>query len=132
VAALLGVARETVSRWYSAYTSGGLDALPDERTGRPLGSGRTLNEVQAAHLQELLDAHSPEQLGIASPLWSRRAVRDLIRKEYGLDLPVRTVGEYLKRWGYIDHHARFGGHGPATSTVPAVAVRGRPVKEEAV
>lgn len=100
LAAVLGVARETVSRWYSAYTSGGLDALPDERSGRPLGSGRTLNDEQAAHLQELLDANSPEQLGIASPLWSRRAVRDLIRQEYGLDMPVRTVGEYLKRWGY--------------------------------
>jgi transposase len=39
-------------------------------------------------------------LGIASPLWTRRAVRDLIHKEYGLDMPIRTVGEYLKRWGY--------------------------------
>ena len=27
-------------------------------------------------------------------------MRDLIRKEFGIDLAVRTVGEYLKRWGY--------------------------------
>jgi transposase len=26
-------------------------------------------------------------------------VRDLIRNECGIDMPVRTVGEYLKRWG---------------------------------
>ena len=26
-------------------------------------------------------------------------MRDLIRKQYGIDMPVRTVGEYLKRWG---------------------------------
>jgi transposase len=100
VAELLGVARETVSRWWSAYTSGGTQALPDERSGRPVGSGRTLNDEQAAHIQELLNENTPDQLGIASPLWNRRAVRDLIQKEYDIDMPVRTVGEYLKRWGY--------------------------------
>src|SRR4051812_27830596 len=100
VADLLGVARETVSRWWSAYTKGGVEALPDERSGRPVGSGRTLNDEQAAHIQALLDENPPSKLGIASPLWNRRAVRDLIAKEYGIDMPIRTVGEYLKRWGY--------------------------------
>jgi transposase len=100
VADLLGVARETVSRWYSAYQAHGLDALPHDRTGRPVGSGRTLTDEQAAHLQHLLDTQSPEDVGVAAPLWNRRAVRDLIRHEYGLDLPVRTVGAYLRRWGY--------------------------------
>jgi transposase len=100
VADLLGVARETVSRWWSAYTTGGVQALPEERSGRPVGSGRTLTDEQATHIQKLLDENTPDKLGIASPLWNRRAVRDLICKEYGIDMPVRTVGEYLKRWGY--------------------------------
>jgi transposase len=100
LAELLGVARETISRWWTAYRDGGLDALPDDRTGRPVGSGRTLDDRQAAHLQDLIDHHSPEDLGIAAPLWSRRAVHDLILQEYGIDMPLRTVGEYLKRWGY--------------------------------
>jgi transposase len=77
-----------------------LDAIPSDRTGRPVGSGRTLSEEQARHLQQQIDDHSPEDLGIAAALWTRKAVRDLIRKEYGIDMPVRTVGEYLKRWGY--------------------------------
>src|ERR1044072_2860484 len=100
VAALLGVARETVSRWWSAYQAEGLDGLPGERTGRPVGSGRTLTDEQAAHIQQLIDENSPGELGIKAPLWSREAVRELIKKEYGIDMPVRTVGEYLKRWGY--------------------------------
>src|SRR6516164_8397932 len=54
IADLLGVSRETVSRWYSAYTHGGLDALPHERTGRPLGSGRFLSEEQADPIKRLL------------------------------------------------------------------------------
>jgi transposase len=99
VADLLGVSRETVSRWWSAYSSRGLDALPQERSGRPLGSGRLLSDQQASRIQGLLDNHSPEGLGIPAPLWNRPAVRDLIRKEFGIDLAVRTVGEYLNRWG---------------------------------
>ena len=100
VAAMLGVARETVSRWFSAYQAEGLDGLPGERSGRPIGSGRTLTDEQAARIQQLIDGNSPSKLGIAAPLWSRRAVRDLITKEFGIKMPVRTVGEYLKRWGY--------------------------------
>jgi transposase len=106
MAELLGVCRETVSRWWSAYRSAGLDGLPQERSGRPLGSGRTLDDQQAAHLQQLIDENNPEDLGIAAPLWTRPAVRDLIRKEYGITMPVRTVGEYLKRWGYTAKRPR--------------------------
>jgi transposase len=100
VAEMLGVARETVSRWWSAYQGKGVDGLPGGRTGRPVGSGRTLTDEQAAHIQELINEHSPANLGVKAPLWSRGAVRELILKEYGIDMPVRTVGEYLKRWGY--------------------------------
>src|SRR5947209_12027341 len=110
IADALGVARETVSRWWNAYLRGGTAALPGDRTGRPLGSGRALDDDQARHLQELIDHHTPDQLGIAAPLWTRRAVRDLIRREYGCWVPVRTVGEYLRRWGYTSkrpgRHAR--------------------------
>lgn len=100
VARVLGVACETVSRWWTAYTAGGLDALPQDRTGRPVGAGRTLSDEQCARLQQLLDTKSPADLGIAAPVWNRRAVRDLILNEYGLRMPIRTVGEYLRRWGY--------------------------------
>ena len=78
--------------------------------GRPVGTGRTLNGGQAARLRTILNEKSPEEVGIASPLWTRRAVAELIRKEYGIDMPVRTVGEYLERWGYTAkvprHHAK--------------------------
>jgi transposase len=106
IADLLGVSRETVSRWWSAYATGGQDAIPHDRTGRPVGSGRTLSDEQAGHIQHQIDNQSPEGLGIPSPLWSRRAVRDLIRKELGISMPVRTVGEYLERWGYTAKRPR--------------------------
>jgi transposase len=100
IADLLGVSRETVSRWWTAYADGGSEAIPGARTGRPVGSGRTLSDEQARRIRDRIDEQSPGELGIAAAVWSRKAVRDLIRKEFGIDMPVRTVGEYLKRWGY--------------------------------
>jgi transposase len=100
LADLLGVCHETISRWWTAYTTEGLDSLPGERSGRPAGTGRLLNEQQAQRIKGCIDYHSPEELGISAALWSRRAIRDLIRKEFGIDLAERTVGAYLRRWGY--------------------------------
>lgn len=100
LAALLGVCHETISRWWTAYSAEGLTALPGGRSGRPLGTGRLLSDSQAQRIKECLDHHSPEELGIPHALWARRAVRDLIRKEFGIDLAERTVGQYLRRWGY--------------------------------
>ena len=64
-----------------------------------MGSGRTLSDAQAAHLQQILESRTPEEVGVPAPLWNRRAVRDLIRQQYGIVMPVRTVGAYL-RLGY--------------------------------
>jgi transposase len=99
IAAILGVRPESVSRWFLAYQRGGVAALPGDRTGRPVGSGRLLSEAQEARLEAVIVASTPADQGIASGLWTRQAVRQLIRQEFGLRLPIRTVGEYLRRWG---------------------------------
>ena len=110
LAELLGVCHETISRWWTAYSADGLPSLPGDRTGRPLGSGRLLTKAQAERIQELIDNNFPEKLGIAQALWTRRAVRDLIRKEFNIEVAERTVGQYLRRWGYTSkkpaRHAR--------------------------
>lgn len=106
IADLLGVTRETVCRWWSAYADRGAAALPQRRSGRPVSSGRLLSDAQAEQVQRLLRTHQPEELGIAAPLWTRRAVCDLIRKEWGIDVAERTVGRYLKRWGFTAKRPR--------------------------
>jgi transposase len=100
LADLLGVCNETISRWWSAYKADGTEALPGNRTGRPLGVGRFLSEEQAQRIRQRIDIDSPQSLGIAHALWTRRAVRELIQKEFGIDLAERTVGQYLRRWNY--------------------------------
>ena len=33
-------------------------------------------------------------------LWTRDAVRQLIKEKYKIEMPIRTVGMYLQRWGF--------------------------------
>src|SRR5215218_6420929 len=75
LADLLGVCHETISRWWTAYCAAGLPSLPGRRTGRPPGAGRFLSAPQADRIKRLIDGNSPEQLGIAQALWTRRAVQ---------------------------------------------------------
>jgi transposase len=63
-------------------------------------SCRTLTPEQEKQIQRLISDKRPEQLKLDFTLWTRAAVMLLIEGEYGLCLPVRSVGEYLKRWGF--------------------------------
>jgi transposase len=100
IAAILGVRQETVSRWCSQYDRGGQEALPGDRTGRPIGSGRLLTGQQEQSIQQAIESKAPQELEIPSALWTRQAVRELIRQRIGIRVPIRTVGEYLRRWGF--------------------------------
>jgi transposase len=100
IAAILGVREETISRWCSRYHRGGREALPGDRTGRPVGSGRLLDGGQEQGIRQAIETKTPQELGIPSALWTRQAVRELIHQRVGIRSPIRTVGEYLRRWGY--------------------------------
>jgi transposase len=100
IAAILGVREETVSRWCVKYEQGGPQALPGARTGRPVGSGRRLDPQQERSIQQLIESKTPQELGIPSALWTRPAVAALIQQQTSQRRPIRTVGEYLGRWGY--------------------------------
>lgn len=96
----LGVHRNTVCEWWWEYQHYGEAALEQKQRGRKVGEGRTLSAAEEATIQRAIQGHFPEDYEIDSALWTRSAVQVLIEQLCGVKLPVRTVGEYLKRWGY--------------------------------
>lgn len=100
IAEYLGVHRNTVTGWWQDYQQHGDEGLEQQRRGVKPGEGRTLNPEQETQVQKLMLGHFPEELGIDSALWTRRAVQALIDQVCQVQMPIRTVGEYLKRWGY--------------------------------
>jgi len=75
------------------------------RGGRPKGAARALSARDERRAQELICGKFPDQLSLPFALWTRAAVRDLIRVRFGVKLSIRGVGEYLARWGYTPQKA---------------------------
>ena len=96
----LGVNRSTVTKWWRAYKQFGAAALYQQERGRQVGEGRTLSPAMESGVKAAMNAGYPEDYEIDSALWTRRAVQALIEQLCAVKLPIRTVGEYLKRWGY--------------------------------
>ena len=97
---ITGLAAKTVRKAFAAYDSGGLKAIEPKKRGRKPGEKRTLNAGQEKAIIKLLLDHAPNQLQFNCCLWTRDTVRALIHRECGMEMPVRTVGEYLRRWGF--------------------------------
>ena len=104
---IVGVHADTVGRWLKVYRSGGAKALTLKRRGRREGSGRRLDKDQERKVQRLLSDKTPEQLKLPYALWTRESVRQLVQFRLGIDLPIRTVGHYLKRWGMTPHKPAY-------------------------
>mgnify|MGYP000184460629 CR=1 FL=1 len=100
IAAALEMAQGTVRSAIKVAQQDGLKALAPKPTGRSVGDKRRLTSEQELHIQRLICKHRPEQLKLTFALWSRAAVLLLVKQEFGIELPIRTMGEYLKRWGF--------------------------------
>lgn len=101
IAEVCGVHVGTVSKWARRAQADDLDAvIKGGQRGRRHGSGRTLMLVQEEQLRLKIIGSNPAQLQLEFALWNRRAVMLAIKQLFGIDMPIRTVGEYLRRWGF--------------------------------
>lgn len=98
VSTILGISRTTIARWL--HPGFGLYKAGFKKRGRKCGMFRTLSTPQEKEIRELIRDKTPEQLKLPFALWTRKSVRDLMRQRTGIMIPIRTVGEYLNRWGY--------------------------------
>ncbi len=96
----VGLSVTRASNIWQLYQHGGLDAIKPTPRGRRYGEQRQLSAEQEVALQTLLVDKAPDQLKLPFALWTRDAVRLVIKKKYGLDLPLRTITDYLRRWGF--------------------------------
>jgi len=100
VAALLGVTRVSVGVWWRAYQANPENGLKVQKRGHEMGAGCTISETQSKEIQQLICDKSPDQYKLDFALWTRKAVQGLIHQRFKIIMPVRTVGDYLKRWGF--------------------------------
>ena len=100
ISEIVGLSECHISTIWKKYQRGGLDAIKPGVRGRRHGEQRELNAEQEAGIKKLLVDKTPDQMKLAFALWTRDAVRLAIKQIYGIELPLRTITDYLKRWGF--------------------------------
>ena len=100
VAQGVGISVYHASRIWQSYKKGGSKAIEPGTRGRRHRQKRTLMEDQEREIQRLIIDKTPDQHKFPFALWTRKAVQELIKRRYAIDMPIRTVGMYLSRWGF--------------------------------
>ena len=97
---IVGVSESHCSKVWQRYKKLGPESLSKGQRGRRQGEQRDLTLEQEAEIKKLLIDKAPNQLKLSYALWTRDAVKLLIQQRFSYEMPIRTVGEYLKRWGF--------------------------------
>ena len=100
VTQILQVNKNSVNKWNSDFKKHGFEGLKEQPRGVKLGDCRLLTPAQEKEIQEIIIDKMPDQLQLAFALWTRKAIKELIKREYGVTIAIRTMGDYLKRWGF--------------------------------
>jgi transposase len=100
IAAILDVSVAASRLWWRIYREGGEEGLALGQRGRPPGTCRTLTPAQEKAVRKAIADKTPDQLKMDFALWTRPVIAQYIVERYGIKLPVRTLGNYLKRWGF--------------------------------
>ena len=100
ISEITGVHASAIGKWYRAYQREGPKAILIKKRGRPTGSCRTLSPEQEKMIQKAIYDKCPDQMKLPFALWTRVAVQQLIKQFWSINMPIRTVGEYLSRWGF--------------------------------
>ena len=138
VKTLTGAKERHIQLTWKNFLAGGYKAIKAKKTGRPKGSGMKLSKEQQKEIQKIIVDKTPEQLKLKGFLWDRKNIQDLILRKYNLFVPVRTISEYLKRWGFTAQRPTIKNRNQRPAEVekwlkeeyPAIAKRAKKEKAE--
>lgn len=91
--------RHVQSTW-KKYQEGGIKAILAVKMGSPVGKYHKLTSAQEEIIKNLIKEKSPVELGLAGHLWGRSEISELVKRQFGIEMPLSTVGDYLARWNF--------------------------------
>jgi sulfate adenylyltransferase subunit 2 len=94
-----GLSAPTVITAHKRFLEGGWDAVSLRPRGRKAGEGRLLSPEQEATAFAQVASQTPDGLGLPRALWQAGAVQSLLKQHADVELPPRSVSNYLARWG---------------------------------
>ena len=100
ISEITGLGQVQVSRIWQQFKLGGLPAIKPKTRGRRLGDQRVLDIEQESRLKRLMIDKTPDQLKLPFALWTRKAIQDVVLRLFKIELPLRTISHYMRRWGF--------------------------------
>lgn len=100
VAEFYGVNQNTITNWVKKYALEGNKGLTDNKRGVKSEDKKLLNKQQEKEIQKMITDVMPDQLKLDYALWTRKAVKELVEREFGVVLAINTMGDYLRSWGF--------------------------------
>lgn len=129
IARRLGLSRQWVTKIIKIYQTEGFDSAV-------AGKKRGLNEAAASEKRRLsreeekkvanwIGDKNPAQLKFDFALWTAKAVRQLIYREFGRQLDLSTVRRYLRSWGMTPQRPKKKAIQQDTNWIRGYAPRGK-------
>jgi transposase len=106
VANILQVTEASVYGWQKAYQKGGLAELSTKIAS---GRKRLLSDEQMLKLARMLRLN-PRQLELDFGLWTRKRVREIVFREFGIDYTEQNIGKMLKLLGFSPQRPVYQAH----------------------
>lgn len=100
VATILDVHYNSVCSWWKKYKEGGSKAIIAKKRGVSSERKKLLSSEQEKEVQKMITDKMPDQLKLPYALWTRKSIKELIKREFNVVIAIRTMGDYLKKWGF--------------------------------
>jgi transposase len=98
--------RRHVQATMKKYREGGIDAIKSVKMCAPLNSGKKLTAEQEKVLIAIITEKSPNGVGFKEYLWTRKLCAELVKHQFGIEMPLSTIGHYLARWGFTSQRPK--------------------------
>lgn len=89
-----GFARTAAYPWLRKAAKHGIDALKSSKSSGPKSR---LNDKQCAQVRRWICGKDPRQFAIDFGLWTRQIIQTLIKRRFGIDLSLSSVGVLLAK-----------------------------------
>ena len=89
-----------VQKTWKKYREGGVKAISAVAMGRPIGEYCKLMKEQEREIKEEIRDKNPRECGLRGYLWGRAEVCELVKAKFGIEIAVRTMGNYLAKWNF--------------------------------
>ncbi|MCO5249296.1 MAG: IS630 family transposase [Chitinophagales bacterium] len=61
---------------------------------------KLLSSKVERQIQKMIIDKMPDQLKLDYALWTRKAVKELVEREFGIVISISAMGVYLRKWGF--------------------------------